>query len=77
MSDDAPDSLLSPAWAPSPEFVAGTNAAWLMRKVGVDSYEALHRWSVEHREAYWAHVIERLDIRFPTSLLARAGPFGG
>ena len=35
-----------------------------MRQAGVDSYEALHRWSVEHREAYWARAIERLGIRF-------------
>ncbi len=64
MTEPTPDSSLFPAWVPSPEGVVGTNAAWLMRKVGVDSQAALHRWSVEHREVYWAHVIDRLDIRF-------------
>jgi hypothetical protein len=29
----------------------------------VDSYEALHGWSVRHREAYWALAIERLGLR--------------
>ena len=51
------------AWTPSPEEVAASNVGWLMRRTGAASYAALHRWSVEHREAYWAAVIERLDIR--------------
>ncbi len=45
---------LSPVWTPSTEFIATTNIAWLMRHVGADSYEALHAWSVQNREAYWA-----------------------
>ncbi len=55
---------LSPVWTPSTEFIATTNIAWLMRHVGADSYEALHAWSVQNREAYWAVAIERLGIRF-------------
>ena len=35
-----------------------------MRKSGVDSYDALHRWSVEHPDEYWRLAIERLEIRF-------------
>lgn len=35
-----------------------------MRRVGVDSHDALHAWSVQNREAYWALAIERLGIRF-------------
>ena len=53
-----------PVWTPSPEFIASTNIAWLMGRAGVDSYEALHAWSVRNREAYWAAAIERLGIRF-------------
>jgi acetyl-CoA synthetase len=64
MTEETPDSSLTPAWTPSREQVAGTNAAWLMRQVEANSPEALHRWSVENREAYWAHVIQRLNIRF-------------
>ncbi len=52
------------AWVPSPEFVRTTNIAWLMAKAGVGTYEALHVWSVEHRETFWATAIERLGIRF-------------
>ncbi len=64
MTDDLKAANFAPAWVPSPEFIAGTNLAWLMRTVGVDSYESLQRWSVEHREEYWARSIERLGIRF-------------
>ena len=62
-SEDKQRSLPS-AWAPSPEFIATTNIAWLMHKVGVESYEALHAWSVKNREDYWVLAIERLGIRF-------------
>jgi acetyl-CoA synthetase len=57
-------SRLGPAWVPSPEFIGTTNIAWLMQRAGVTSYEALHRWSVHNREAYWAAAIERLGIHF-------------
>ncbi len=53
-----------PAWEPTPDFINTTNLAWLMRQVGVDSYEALHQWSVRNREAFWALAMERLAIRF-------------
>ena len=55
---------LLPAWTPSEEYVASTNMAWLMHRAGVESYEALHTWSVRNREAYWAAAIERLGLRF-------------
>lgn len=56
----------SRAWTPSPEFIATTNMAWLMQQAGAESYDALHRWSVEQREAYWEQTISRLGIRFRT-----------
>src|ERR1700723_2579307 len=52
------------SWVPSPDFINTTNIAWLMRQVGVTSYEELHRWSVKDREAFWRLVIDRLNIRF-------------
>ncbi|MDQ3814778.1 MAG: AMP-binding protein, partial [Armatimonadota bacterium] len=55
---------LSPDWVPSPEFIGTTNIAWLMQRVGATSYEELHAWSVQYREAFWAMAIERLGIRF-------------
>ncbi|HVE16315.1 MAG TPA: AMP-binding protein, partial [Chthoniobacterales bacterium] len=51
-----------PDWTPSAEFVETTNAAWLMRRVGVNSFDELHAWSVQNRSAYWALAIERLGI---------------
>jgi acetyl-CoA synthetase len=52
------------AWEPSPEFIATTNLAWLMERTRSKSHEALHAWSVQHREAYWQLVIERLGVSF-------------
>jgi len=52
------------AWTPSPEYIATTNIAWLMTQTGVETYEALHAWSVENRECFWGLVIERLGVRF-------------
>ncbi len=60
-------SPTTPDWTPTPEFIATTNLAWLMQRIGVDSYEALHAWSVQHREAFWALVIERHGVRFDQS----------
>ena len=53
----------APAWEPSPDFIKTTNLAWLMQRVGVSSYEALHAWSAQNREAYWELALERLQIR--------------
>jgi acetyl-CoA synthetase len=61
--DEIAEKPLS-GWTPTPEAIEATNIGWLMRRVGVASYEALHRWSVEDREAYWALVVERLGLRF-------------
>jgi len=66
MSSPSEAQDLSPAWTPSPEFIATTNIAWLMKRAGVDSCDALHAWSVQNREAYWAIAIGRLGIRFQT-----------
>lgn len=55
---------LQPAWEPTADFIGTTNLAWLMQRAGVDSYEALHQWSVQNREDFWVTVIERLKIRF-------------
>ena len=53
----------SAAWVPSPGYISTSNIAWLMQRVGLDSYEALHSWSVQNRERFWALAIERLGIR--------------
>lgn len=51
------------AWNPSPEQLDSANTTWLMRQVGVGSFDALHAWSVRNREAFWALAIERLGLR--------------
>jgi acetyl-CoA synthetase len=55
------------AWTPSPDYISTTNIGWLMRHLGVDTYEAAHAWSVQNREEFWKLVIERLGIRFQRS----------
>ena len=64
--NSGPDQKLEspPAWVPSPDFIRTTNIAWLMQRAGVDSYEALHAWSAQNREAFWTLAIERLGLRF-------------
>ncbi len=56
-----------PAWVPSPDYIATTNLTWLMQRTGRPTYEALHAWSVQHREEFWALAIERLGLRFQRS----------
>ena len=55
-----------PLWQPDPANYAATNVAALAARVGVDSYEALHTWSVDNRAAYWTEAIEDLGIVFRT-----------
>ncbi len=52
-----------PAWMPTEELIRSSNLAWLMDQVGVASYPALHAWTANHREAFWALVLQRLQIR--------------
>ena len=42
-----------PLWTPSPERAAATNLARFARTVGIEGYDALHRWSVSQSEAFW------------------------
>ena len=64
MKQGGEQRLEASAWTPSPDFIGTTNIAWLMRRVGVDSYEALHAWSTQNRAEFWGLAIERLGIRF-------------
>jgi acetyl-CoA synthetase len=52
-----------PAWSPQATDIEAANATRVMRKLGLESYEAFHAWSVQEREAYWAVVLEQLGIR--------------
>ena len=42
-----------PLWTPSPERIARTRLAQFMQRAGHGDYAALHRWSIEDREAFW------------------------
>jgi len=56
----------TPAWEPDPETVARANVTALAASVAAADYAALHRWSVDHRAAFWGAVIDRLGIVFRT-----------
>jgi len=43
----------TPLWTPSPERVARTRLAQFMQQAGHGNYAALHRWSIDEREAFW------------------------
>ncbi len=55
-----------PAWIPRADALAATHLGAMMARRGLASYPELHRWSVEHREAFWQDVIDQLGIVFRT-----------
>lgn len=55
---------VAPAWFPTEEEIEKTNIATVMRELNLDSYHALHSWSVCHRADFWRLMIERLGIQF-------------
>ncbi|MGE5607909.1 MAG: AMP-binding protein [Bacillota bacterium] len=52
-----------PAWIPPSDVIQRANITAALQWAQVPDYPSLHRWSVEHREAYWQRVIELLNIR--------------
>jgi acetyl-CoA synthetase len=67
---------LDPTWVPDANTVAAANVTELMRARAVESYEALHAWSVADRAGFWQSVIERLGIVFdrpPSAVLDMDG----
>ena len=53
-----------PAWFPSESETEDTNIYALMRMLNLDSYEALHTWSVQNRDEFFEFIVKTLDIRF-------------
>lgn len=51
-------------YRPDPASLEGTHVRRLMAKAGVDSFEALHRWSVADIGRFWDTVNEDLDIQW-------------
>jgi acetyl-CoA synthetase len=66
-----------PAWWPSAERTARSNLAAVMAELGIDDYNELHRWSVDHRGRFWARTLERLGIQFESPPDAAIDPAGG
>ena len=58
------DDVAAPAWFPAEDDIEKTNIVAIMRELNLDSYEALHSWSVHHRADFWRLMIERLEIQF-------------
>jgi acetoacetyl-CoA synthetase len=55
---------MSPLWTPSPARAAATNLARFKAQAGqAGSYEDLHRWSIEQREAFWNLVWDFCGVR--------------
>lgn len=54
-------------WTPTADAIAGSNLSELMRRLDCASYDALHRWSVTERDAFWREVIADLGIQFEDS----------
>jgi acetoacetyl-CoA synthetase len=58
-----------PLWTPSSGRVEATRLARFIREVGatvapgVHDYDSLWRWSIEHREAFWAALWDFCDVR--------------
>jgi acetyl-CoA synthetase len=56
--------VTSVGWTPDDEFLAGSNVARFMAAVGIDSFDALRRRSVEEPEWFWDAVVGFLGLRF-------------
>jgi len=49
-------------WRPTPEMIAEANVTRLMRKAGVEGYEALHAWSVADIGRFWDVALDDLGL---------------
>ena len=58
------EGVAAPAWFPAEDKIEKTNITAIMRELDLDSYEAFHSWSVDHRADFWKLMIERLGIQF-------------
>lgn len=62
--DRSMGQLPTAVWVPDGETIDRSNLRRLMSRVGVDTYDELHAWSIAHTDAFWETVIADLDIRF-------------
>lgn len=60
-----PEKLDSaPAYIPDQAFIKTTNLAKSMAELNIKTVKEFHRWSVNHFEDFWQHVIDKLHISF-------------
>ncbi|MDX3855178.1 acetoacetate--CoA ligase [Streptomyces sp. AK02-01A] len=64
---------LDPLWQPGPDRIAAAHVtrfqSWAAERYGAPAeggYAALHRWSVDELETFWAALADWFDIRFST-----------
>lgn len=55
---------MTPSWIPDEATIDAANVTGLMADLGLADLAALHRWSVEDRDAFWSTVVDRLGIVF-------------
>ncbi|WP_153505580.1 acetoacetate--CoA ligase [Cumulibacter manganitolerans] len=69
MSTPAGTLLHEPAPADLERSALGGFVRWLAgsRGLSFDSYEALHRWSVDDLEGFWRAIVEYFDVRYDGS----------
>ena len=53
-----------PAWVPDADRQKHANISAIMGELGIDDYQAFHRWACNNRAAFWGRVIDRLGIVF-------------
>ena len=51
-----------PVWHPGLDAIECSNVGSLMRDRGLADYEALHRWSVDERAAFWEEAVRRVGV---------------
>ena len=54
----------APAWIPDPALQAETNLGQLMSALYIETYQELHRWSVQNFQEFWERSINRVGIQF-------------
>ncbi len=53
----------APVWIPSPAVIERANITQVCAELGFEHYEALHRWSVTDRRAFWQWFLEKIGVR--------------
>ncbi|MFN7994439.1 MAG: AMP-binding protein [Bryobacteraceae bacterium] len=51
-------------WEPSREYIESTNVFRFMQKLGIATYEEFLRYSTEHLEEFWDHLVRELNIEW-------------